>query len=494
MRSTLRPHQVEAIRQLKLSIGQGDRRPVLQLPTGAGKTVVAAAIVDGARSKGNRVIFTVPAISLIDQTVQSFWNEGITEVGVIQADHPMTNPTMPVQVASIQTLQRRGVPDTDIVVVDECHRLFQFYGEWMARPEWQHIPFIGLSATPWTRGLGQHFTNLIVGATTRELIDAGYLSEFEVFAPSHPDLSEVRTVAGDYHEGDLSDAMNQTPLIADVVQTWLEMGGNDPTLCFAVDRAHAKHLQERFHAAGVACGYVDAHSDLDEREQLRKDFHNGDIRVVCNVGVLTTGVDWDVRCLILARPTKSKMLFVQIIGRALRTAEGKSKARILDHSDTHLRLGLVTDINQTVLDDGKPRTNSGAQERDEPLPKECPQCSFLKPAKVRECPHCGFETAKQTDIESEDGELVAFGGKASKASKKYVPTPAEKRTFFAQLRGYALTHEKTEKWVLANYRDKFDEWPHQKHGVEPEPPTETVLNWLKHKRIKWAKSKARQAA
>lgn len=321
----LRPHQERAIALLRHSLGSGRRRPLLQAPTGAGKTLLAAAIVEGALSKGNRVIFVVPALSLVDQTVEAFEAEGLRafDIGVMQADHPRTNPACPVQVASVQTLQRRRIPESDVVVIDEAHRLFELYGRWMGDPAWARTPFIGLSATPWTRGLGRYYDDLLVAATTAELIEAGYLAPFRVFAPSHPDLSEVRTVAGDYHEGDLGEAMNRPPLVADLVETWLRRGEQRSTLCFAVDRAHAKHLQVKFEEAGVPTGYVDAYTEPGERALIRDRFHAGELRVVCNVGCLTTGVDWDVRCIILARPTKSEMLFCQIIGRGLRTADGK---------------------------------------------------------------------------------------------------------------------------------------------------------------------------
>ncbi len=137
MTRQLRPHQVAILDRLRDSLRSGRRRPMVQAPTGAGKTVVAGAIVRGSLAKSRRILFVVPALSLIDQTVRSFFAEGIHDVGVIQGSHPMTDASKPVQVASIQTLQRRAIPPFDIVVVDEAHRWFEMLGVWMADPAWQ---------------------------------------------------------------------------------------------------------------------------------------------------------------------------------------------------------------------------------------------------------------------------------------------------------------------------------------------------------------------
>src|SRR3984893_1714646 len=226
--------------------------------------------------------------------------------------------------------------------------------------------------------------------------------------------------------------MNDSPLVADIVDTWLRRAQNRSTFCFAVDRAHAKHLQAKFAEAGVSTGYIDAYTLVGERDEIEKKFHDGDIRVVCNVGCLTTGIDWDVRCIILARPTKSEMLFVQIIGRGLRLAEGKEDCLILDHSDTHLRLGFVTDIHHEVLDDGRARARPKASDRIR-LPKECPQCAFLKPPRTRLCPACGFKAEANGNIEAAGGELV----EVTCRRKRGDAPKDEKPAFYAQLMGYA---------------------------------------------------------
>ena len=320
---TLHGYQHEAIKRLRQTLSDGTKRAILQLPTGAGKTVIASEIIRLGYDKGRRWIFTCPAIELIDQTVEKFRAHGIHDIGVIQADHPLTDPSKQIQVASVQTLARRKIPAADGVIIDEAHRMYRSVIDWMGDEKWASVPFIGLTATPWATGMGRIWDRLIIGSTTSEMIEQGYLSKFRVFAPSHPDLDGVKTIGGDFHEGQLAEAMQRGSLVADVVTTWIAKAERRPTLVFAVDRGHARALCDQFQSSGVKAGYVDGDTPKMEREQIRKNFERGEYDVVCNVGVLTTGVDWDVRCIVLARPTKSEMLYVQMIGRGLRTAPGK---------------------------------------------------------------------------------------------------------------------------------------------------------------------------
>jgi DNA repair protein RadD len=482
--SILRPHQLRLIADIDRALANGCRRIVCQAPTGFGKTIVGAALAKRSCAAGERVIFTVPALSLIDQTVEKFYVEKIHDLGVIQADHVMTNYARKVQIASVLTLSRRGMPAADLVMIDEVHRWFDPYGRWLSN-EWRGVPVIGLSATPWTKGLGRFFDQLIVGATTQELIEDGYLSRFRVFAPASPDLSNVRTLAGDYHEGDLSQAMDRAPLVADVVGTWHDRAQGRPTLCFAVDRAHAKHLQEKFTAAGVPAAYIDCHTKAAQRHQIAGQFHAGSTKVVCNVGCLTTGIDWDVRCIIMARPTRSEMLFVQMIGRGLRVARGKTDCLILDHSDNHLRLGFVTDIHHEHLDDGREREQRKPKPP-ETLPKKCPKCAFLKPPKVLACPCCGFIPVPTCTVTNRDGELVEMIDRTTVA-------PIDPVTFYRELKHYAAEHGYKPGWVAHQFRKKLDRWPNGLEHVSPIPPSRTTLGWIKSQQIAWAKSQPRRA-
>jgi DNA repair protein RadD len=470
----LRDYQQKSVCEVRRSASR-NKTVVLQLPTGSGKTVIAGDIIKRALDKEKRVAFLVPYISLINQTWESFESQGIKHMGVVQSDHPLQDRSAPVQICSIDTLARRLIfPEVDLVVMDEAHRRSKFVQAWMKKGP----HFIGLTATPWTKGMGKHWERLVIGATTQQLIDEGYLAPFRVFAPSAPDLEGIKMTAGDYNQKELGQRVNKTHLIASIVETWLEKSTGDKTLCFAVNRAHAAEIQRQFIEAGVNAGYIDAHTEMEERDEISRQFHAGEIKIVCNVNCLVAGVDWDVRNLILATPTKSEIKYVQMVGRALRTAEGKDYALILDHSDTTANLGFVTDIHHTQLDDG---TEKAKTERKEKPLKPCPECGALK--KAGPCPACGFKPDPQSHVAVEEGELQEL-------TKGFKTTKAEADRYWRELCSYAK--QKGFKWGWARHtlmdmtghEPPTKYWPRQM--VEP---GEKVLNFIKHKNIRWAKRK-----
>jgi superfamily II DNA or RNA helicase len=284
--------------------------------------------------------------------------------------------------------------------------------------------------------------------------------------------------------------MDKAPLVADIVSTWLERGQDRPTLVFAVNRAHAKHIEQQFQAAGVTTGYLDAYSDLEERNQIARDFEAGTIRVVCNVGVLTTGVDWDVRCIILARPTRSEILYTQIIGRGLRTAEGKDFCLILDHSDTTIKLGFVTDIIHDKLDDG--RAKATVKEKKTILPKECPKCAFLKPPKTKVCPSCGFEAQPVAGVDNEEGELHELTKDGRVKVQKW--TVEQKQKFYNELLGYAHLKGYKKGWAYHAYRGKFGVGPANTFNEEPHTMIRgETESWIRHYNIRKAKAREKAA-
>lgn len=485
MRGTPRPHQESAYIRVRQSLARKKRRPLVQMPTGAGKTFLAAWIIWNMRIRnpGARVLFVVDAISLIDQTVKAFYNMGLHDIGVIQSDHPMTDYSKSLQIASVQTLERRGMPrDISLVIVDEAHGQYNWLTCIMASGEWMDVPFIGLSATPWSKGLGWIYDDLIIPVTMRELISDGFLSEFRVYAAAHPDLTGVKTERGDFVEGQLAEVMSAGNLIADIPKTYRLRAHGRPAVCFCVDRPHAKKVQMSFIAAGIPAGYIDKDTDRLERARIRDQLDRGEILVVCNVGCLTKGVDWALGCIILARPTKSEMLYVQMVGRGLRVNEGIDDCVILDHADNTLRLGFVTDIHHDELCRAL-KGDRKKQERETPVPKECAKCTYLKPPKVHECPQCGFKPERQSAVEAVDGDLVEI----TKAKKTF--TMAEKQDWLDQLNAIARERQYSRGWVSNTYKKKFGVWPRGLVENGHRQPTVEVRNFVKYLAIAFAKGR-----
>lgn len=484
----LRPYQEAAVARLRERLLAGVRRIIVYMPTGAGKTVLAAFLTGSARAKGKRVIFAVPALSLIDQTVARFEANGVTEIGVMQGLHELTRFGEPVQVCSIQTLARRKIPDVDLVIIDEAHMQFKFVREWMADPAWANIPFVGLTATPWAKGMAKDWEELLVATTMRELIDLGHLCDFRAFAPAHPNLAGVKTVAGDYDLAQLAVAMDKGQLVADIVSTWLERGENRPTICFCVNRAHANHVQQQFAAMGVSAAYMDAKTKREDRNAIIARFEAGEVRVICNVGVLTTGFDSDVRCIILARPTKSEILYVQMIGRGLRPAEGKQACLILDHSDNTLRLGFVTDIHHDALDDGAPKKKSAAEKK-EPLPKECPRCACLRPPKTPVCPSCGFKAEIVSNVEAVAGDLHEITRDRRVKPRDW--TMEQKGLFYSELVLHSQLRGYKAGWAYHAYKHRLGVGPPSTLSARPAKAIRAeTQSWVRSYAI--AKAKARQ--
>jgi DNA repair protein RadD len=479
------PHQARALEELRRSLLSGKRRPMLQAPTGFGKTLTAAHIIERALDKGKRAAFTVPSINLIDQTVGAFEAEGIHCIGVLQGAHPRTDREQPVQVCSVQTLTRRKRLDVDLVLVDEAHGLYRDVLRWMQ--DCPSVPFVGLSATPWSRGLGKFYDALICAATTADLIRDGFLSPFTVYAPSNPDLSSVATVAGDFKEDELSEAMDRPSITGDIVGEWLKRGEDRPTLAFCVDRKHGRHVHERFEELGIGAEYMDGETPRENREATFARFRSGATRIICNVGVLVAGVDLPMAaCLIDGRPTKSRIRYVQVVGRGLRTSPGKTDLRILDHAGNALRLGLVTDIHQTRLDDGEESAAVHRQrEQSESRSKLCAACKAVLGAAERVCFWCGEPVRVLTTVTEVEGDLVEFG---ARHSGKIAIKDWERRRFYSELLGYAEGKGYASGWAAHQYKKKFKQWPDGFDRVAMSPSVSTV-NWVRSRQIAFAKAR-----
>ncbi len=432
----LRRYQLDAIEEIRAAMRAGKRRILLQLPTGSGKTLTSASMIASAvqrsaqRGKGERALFVAHRLELIDQTVATFARLGITSIGVIRAGDKRRDMSQPIQVASIQTLARRKqiVDDVRIVFVDECHRSASASYRASLFDAYPNARFVGLSATPCRadgKPLGQHWDHLITGATYSQLITGGHIVEPLVYStPVLADLSRVHTVAGDYNQEELEEAVNRRALIGNLLSEWQKRADGRRTVAFAVSVAHSIAIVEMFREAGVRAEHLDGETEEGERRAILARLASGETQMVSNVGVLCEG--WDLpacKCLLLARPTKSLALFMQQAGRILRPFEGVSPI-LLDHAGNVDRHGLPHEDREWSLTD-KPKPK-GAM----PI-KACPECFAMIPASLMVCPHCGHEFPPPISAEppppmdhvelalrtinGEDAQLAWFRREAAKA-------------------------------------------------------------------------------
>ena len=482
----LRKYQTEAILKIGAVMNTGKKRVVLYAPTGAGKTCIGLEVIRRAIALEKKIIFVCNRIELVGQTSRKLAQYGIAH-DIIQGSNTVVTDE-PVKVCSIQTMDRRGYPDADVCIVDEAHGTAGSTAYHRFMEHYKEKLIVGLTATPFAKGMSKEYAwgtlweGMAVASTIRELITEGHLVDCEIFAPSEPDLSKVKIVAGDYNETQLGEAVDKQELIGDIVTHWQRLGYDKPTVCFATNISHSRHIVESFKAVGVTAEHLDCYTPEDERRAILNRVSSGDTKIISNVSVLAEG--WDcpiVEVMILARPTRSLTRYIQMAGRILRPFSGKTIGRILDHSGSCRRLGFPTDDLPLILDDGKPRT---AQEKkkeerklEERAPVICAKCSAVLVKITSTCPRCGTALPRRKNtIETIDGELV----KVVKRKGKLLEMPnADKAKTYSELLGYARETGKRDGWAWYACRDLFGSAPRERMpAATPSPETRKLIQYL----------------
>lgn len=495
----LRPYQSQAVERLREQFRSGKRRLLLTVPTGGGKTIIATEIVKGAVEKGNSALFVCHRRELIYQASDKLSRLGIDHGLILAGEEP--NPYARVQVASIQTLHARKkwleLPEAQVVILDEAHHALS--RTWRELVEaYPSAAVIGLTATPVRgdgKGLGHIFESLIHGPSISTLTQDGYLVPVRYFAPSIPELWGVKVRMGDYVQGELGRVMDKPKLIGDIVANWGRIAPERKTVIFASSVAHSLHIKEQFEAAGVRVEHLDGDTPKDERDGILADLDKGRIQVVTNCMVLTEG--WDcpsVSCAVLARPTKALGLYLQMAGRVLRPAEGKTDTILIDHSGAVYEHGFLDQTFPWSLDlAGKVQDRMAERKAKEPKPITCDKCHTIYSGQLP-CPACGHVPERRGNyVATAEGSL----GEVSSAGreKRKVYTMEEKTAWYQMLKHIQLERGYKDGWTGNQYRDKFGVWPQGMKGLGPLYPSLEVERYVKHKQIKFAKSReARRAA
>jgi superfamily II DNA or RNA helicase len=418
-----RPFQVSAREKLRAGFIAGHRCQMVMSPTGSGKTILAMFLIHESLQRGKRAIFVADRRTLINQTSEVADSLGLTRHSVLMAGHWRFNPAIPFQIASAQTLARRSWPDADLIIIDEAHTQLKAWTDYI--PD-ARAAVIGLSATPFSNGLGKLFTNLVNATTMRELTESGVLVPMRVLSCTKVDMRGAATAGGEWTDAAAQERGME--IIGDVVHEWIKHAEGRKTVVFGATIAHCEAMAREFNDAGIMATVFTAETTEAERKEILDDFKSVDsmLKVLISVEALAKGFDQrDVSCVCDVRPLrKSLSTAIQMWGRGLRASPetGKKDLLLLDFSGNIVRFA---EDYEAIFHDGLDALDMGEKldktirkdnEEEQDHPANCPQCQFV-PFRKR-CISCGFEIIKPNLIEHEAGEMVEFKvGKATVGDK-----------------------------------------------------------------------------
>ena len=438
-----RKFQTDAHEKLRVGFRAGHKNQILMAPTGAGKTYLGLRICNEAIQRGKKAVFLCDRTTLINQTSTVADRYGI-EHGVVQAKHWRRRPDELFQIASVQTVAKRQFwPQMDVLVVDEAHTAYKAWTEFAMTTG---ATVIGLSATPFTAGLGKIFSNIVNATTMHDLTQEGVLVPMRVFSCHKPDMKGAETKGGEWT--DKAAEERGLKIIGDVVSDWIKFGDNRKTIVFGSTIKHCEELCRQFIDQGIMAAVFTSETTMKEREHLLDEYRkpNSHLKILISVEALAKGFDVpDVGCICDARPLrKSLSTAIQIWGRGLRSSPetGKKDCHLLDFSGNIVR--FFEDFNDIYfnglekLDDGD-KLDKKIRETEEFESKGCPKCGY-RPF-LKRCMACGHEKVSRQMDESLPGRMEEiFIGTGSQ--KKKLADNAEH--LWHQVCSYARIHSKPE--------------------------------------------------
>ena len=495
----LRQYQIDIIKDIREKIKEGSRRVIMQMGTGAGKTIIAASITRSAVEKGNNVLFLVNKRDLVYQCRDRFESFGIgDEVGLIMAGEE-TDFSKRIMIATIQTYHRRArlddpesnfwIHNAQVVIVDEAHSsVCSTYMSVLDIYKEKSI-ILGLTATPCRadgRGLGRVYDEIVSSSNVSELTEQGYLVPVVYYAPPAPDLSHIPMRMNDYEKKALGETMNKPKLVGDVFLQWSKIAPNRPTLIFCVNVKHSMAIKEEFEKNGISIEHVDARTPTEERQDIYRRFETGEVQVMTNVGIATEGTDFPwVSCIVIARPTKSFGLYFQMGGRGLRPDHDKEDCVMIDHGGCVHEHGFLDDDIEWTLDDTEKAWKKKKKREHEQKLMTCKNCMFVFTGRI--CPRCGSEIKNYTKmIETTDDDLVRIKGK----EKKPKASKEDKQLFYSMALAWKNIKGYQRGWAAHTYRARFGVWP---RGLEDRAiaPDQKFKGFITHLNIKKAKARER---
>ena len=484
----LRDYQVKSLESLREGFLAGHKTQILYMPTGSGKTESAISLMVATAEKNHRCAMIMDRRILVDQTSARLDKYGIDH-GVLMAGHGRWKPYENIQICSAQTLEKYDhLPDFDLIIVDECHTQRRAIAQYIKDTG---VRAIGLSASPFTRGIGAVYEHVVCDVTTRDLVEEGSLVPLKIFIAKEIDMTGAKKVGGEWSQAEAAD--RGIKITADIISEWVRKthelyGKPEKTIIFCAGVAHGEDLQARFSKAGYDFISISYRDDDQYKADVIAEFSKPDSSITGLIAtdILTKGFDVpDVKIGISARPfTKSFSSHVQQMGRVMRPCPGKDFAVWLDHSGNFLRFRKDWDdlfhsgVKSLKADTEKAKKEPTEREKEA---AKCPKCSALWPVKSDICALCGYVRQRQNAVSVRPGELVEIDG--SKKEEK-----EDRESFYRQLLFYAGSKGYKEGWAYHIYREKYKCKP-----VWAKVPADfvsaEVRGFLKHRAIKRAYAK-----
>jgi superfamily II DNA or RNA helicase len=459
----LRPYQSRLIHDLYDRLSDGYKRVAIIAGTGAGKTIIAGRICADTRAHGYRLLFLVHLDVLVGQTYEKMKAFGL-ECGFIKAGWK-EDPNAPIQIASVQTMLKRTWWQTwpaDVVLYDEGHTtVFSQVGQQLMYETHAKAIHLALTATPFRLGkeqLGDHMETLVASPVPLELQRMGFLAPMKYYgmpAGEGMNLDSVGTVAGDFDERQLKQVCDRPELVERIVQEWQRLCPDRRTIAFCVDIEHAQHVAQAFRDAGVTADTVDGNTPLKQRGKLYANLREGKILVLTSCNVISIGFDEpSVEVGLLLRPTQSRALHHQQVGRVIRISPntGKTHGIIVDQAGNLQRLGFPEDIQHYRLPTSSEPDEAGVTPK-----KQCPACARIVWAAAMVCPECGHQwLAQELELHTDDLiEVVSEGQGELSLTEIY-----ERTTTFHRMRRKLFEKGESPSLALQSFYSKY--------GIVPE--------------------------
>lgn len=453
---TLRDYQQQGVAEIRAEFRKPNVNSVLYVaPTGAGKTVLFSYVAKSVTMLGNRVLVLVHRKELRKQASGEFLNFAVPH-GIIANGMPVSKAN--VQVATIQGIARKIhlLGKFDLVVVDEAHHSVskswvEVLGHLVARGS----KVLGVTATPYRgdgTGLGEFYDVLVPGPQPAELIEMGHLSPFKVYAPPTVlDLKGLRKSGDDYNRGELEERVDKPTITGDIVGHYLKLAKGKRAICFTVSIKHAQHLAAEFNRRGVTAEAIDGTMSDEQRDAIIGRFERGDTLILLSCDLVSEGFNCPAAEVgILGRPSLSRALVRQQIGRILRLSPGKEEAIIIDHVGNIAMHGFPDDPDIYSLM-GKEKSKGGGTGGGGVTVSVCKKCfASFRPAP--KCPNCGAEIETNgREIQEVAGELVEVDRVAQQKKRRIEEARAETLDELIAL-GTARGYQYPEAWAKHKIR------------------------------------------